>query len=93
MISAIRDILREDRKASKTKYEHIRKIILMWCVKKKSCLDLYRDELHNLQSRCKLSSGCEVTVCLYVTMTADEDYVVDDADNGQMNARASVLGY
>lgn len=74
MMSALRTLVEQ----SHTKYTDIRKVVFVWCVKKKSVLELYRNELAKYQSFDRLLSGCELQVLVHCTFSEDED---EDSDN------------
>mmetsp|Transcript_12456 Transcript_12456/g.26363 ORF Transcript_12456/g.26363 Transcript_12456/m.26363 type:complete len:289 (-) Transcript_12456:92-958(-) len=55
------------------KLEHIKLLELVWVVKKESVLDLYREELAQIQASRRTTSGCRVKTFVYATLSEKED--------------------
>jgi predicted ferric reductase len=68
MMSAFRSLVEDS-----CSYPHIQKVILVWCVKKMSCVELYRQELARYQALKILPSGCLVDVIVHVTFSEEEN--------------------
>ena len=85
MVSAMRDILQHPNK-----YPHIRRVVFLWCVKKKSCLKLYEHELKKIQSLIKNPSPgcCEVQLRVNVTLSEPELGKNDQEENSFRRSRS-----
>jgi hypothetical protein len=68
MMSSLRSLIEDSGN-----YSHIRRVVMVWCVKKKSVIGLYRSELAKFQTLGKTNSGCEVDVIVHATLSEKED--------------------
>jgi predicted ferric reductase len=68
MMSAFRSLIEDS-----CRYPHIQKVIFVWCVKKMSCVELYRQELARYQALKVLPSGCLVDVIVHVTFSEEDN--------------------
>ena len=72
MMSALRSLV-ENSNA----FPDIHKAVFVWCVKKKSVLNLYSEELAYYQSLNRLPSGCLLRVIVHATLSEAEDESIE----------------
>ena len=75
MMSALRHLVEEEESGGgkSLSFPHVRRVVLVWIVRKQSVVDLYRDELGYFQSIGTTSSGIELQVLVHATLSEKED--------------------
>eukprot|EP00978_Attheya_sp_CCMP212_P025585 scaffold82536_cov57-Attheya_sp.AAC.4 len=84
-------------------YPKVRKVIVVWCVRKKSVIDLYREDLAKIQSVISAPGEREITICVHATLseeeydaesvTIDVDSRCSERENSRMPVNAPFMKY
>jgi len=73
-MSTLRSIL-DDCEMNQSKFGHIRKLVVVWVVKKMSVVDVYRRELARWQREHDTSCGCNIEIIVHATLSEKEEVV------------------
>ena len=85
MMASLRHLVEQ----SSSKYPHIQKVVFVWCVKKMSCLELYRQELAGYQRLRRLASGCQLEIIVHATLSEKETDPSSTTEDDIMTAQRS----
>lgn len=70
LMSSLRTIVASNQNSS-LDFSHLKRIVFVWVVREEKMLELYREELSEIQSQSMILPDCEIEMHIHVTRTDD----------------------